>query len=136
MSLPFEPRGGIDSFADRCIDRRSRGWTWRKISKDEGCALSTLYEYFDRHPDTRKKIEASAETETIENIRQTLTEVAIEKKDRQILIHLSKAKLKNYEQPVQEPVTVIANQVLAPSFSKEEAEKILAAMVDDVSKAK
>ena len=131
---PFEPKGGIDAFTDRCIERRGRGWTWRKIAKTEGCGYTTLYDYLDRNPDIRIKIDAQSEKEVTENIRQTLTEVAIEKKDRQILIHLSKAKLKNYEQPHQEPVQVNVNQAVFPAMTKEEAEKLLAERCKDVPK--
>lgn len=117
--MPWEPKGGIDAFTDRCVERRAKGWTWRKIAITEGIGYSSLNEYFAKFPEIQKKIYEHGENETLENLRQTLTEVAIEKKDRQILIHLSKAKLKNHEERPQQQ-----DQNGWPAMTPEQAEKI------------
>lgn len=100
--IKFEPKDGAEAFVDRTVERRAKGWTWRKVAKAEGCAYTTINEYLKNNPDIRSRIDAEEGGESIENIRQTLMEVAIEKKDRQILIHLSKAKLKNHEERPQQ----------------------------------
>lgn len=117
--VKFEPKDGPDAFVDRTVERRSKGWTWRKVAHAENCAYTTLNEYLKNNPDIRSRIDAEEGGETLENIRQTLTEVAITNKDRQILIHLSKAKLKNHEERPQQQ-----DQNGWPAMTPEQAEKI------------
>jgi hypothetical protein len=118
--LPWEPKGGEQAFIDRTVERRGKGWTWRKIAVAEGISYRTVYEYFDRNPHIRTEIVKNEEKEVLENIRQTCLEVAIEKKDRQLLIHLSKAKLKNYEVPVEEK-----REELVPAMTPDQAKALL-----------
>lgn len=128
-SIVWEPRDGVNAFIDRCIERRGKGWTWRKIalhehgSENQPTGFSTLNAYFAKYPEIKKKIDNHSKQEALENLRQTGLELAIQDKDRSLVIYLSKAMLKLYDTPTLE---LEEKEELVQAMSPEQARLELA----------
>lgn len=126
----WEPNGGYDAFFDRCLEKRGKGRTWRGIARDEAISHVTLYEWFKKYPEFQpavKKIERGLQKD---NIRQTLLEIAIDKKNVTALIYLAKAMCKMWDQPPREgqqqpPLPDPTN--LHPGMTPDQAKEILKA---------
>jgi hypothetical protein len=99
LSNRWEPKGGPEEFRERALEKRGRGKTWRAIAREEGINHCTLYEWFKTHPEIQAYIKQHEKNEIKDNIRQTLLEVSLTKKNIVGLIFLSKAVCKMYDTP-------------------------------------
>lgn len=123
--IPKWPIENHDKFIEWVVTHRGKGWTWDKVATALKIGRSTLYEFFDKFPDVRTKIDALTDTQQIENLRQTGMELAIEKKDRQLLIYLMKAKAKMFDTPQPEkPKEEDLVQALTPEEALAKLEKM------------
>lgn len=127
--MTWEPKGGIDAFRERCLDKRGKGKTWRQITADEGISHVTYYEWRKEHPEFQEGIKKEERALQNENIRQTLLYMAVEKKNVTALIFLHKARLKMYDQPHPKeiPSSIGKPEDQVPAMTPEQAREQLKA---------
>lgn len=119
--IPEWPIQDKEYFIQWCISRRIMGETWMKIADTVNIARSTLYEYMDKFPDVRTKIDAEVDKGQIEALRQTGMELALKNKDRQLLMFMLRAKAKMYDTRSQAEEIQVSKEELFTSMTPEEA---------------
>lgn len=96
---PIAKYGSLEAFKEVLLEKRGVGKTWRAIGHELGVSKTVLYKFFGEHPEFKAEIKAKEKAEIKDNIRQTLLEVALKKKNVVALIFLSKAICKMYDTP-------------------------------------
>jgi crotonobetainyl-CoA:carnitine CoA-transferase CaiB-like acyl-CoA transferase len=121
--IPSWPIEDHDAFAEWLIEQRTFGTSWRNIAITLNIGRATLYEYFDRFPDVRTKIDKIADMQLDEQLRHTGMELALREKDRQLVMFMLKAKLKMSEAPApvaeEKPKAEVITEETAKELLKE-----------------
>lgn len=121
IPTPEWPIKDHEAFVQWCIAKRILGETWMKLADTMNIARSTLYEYMDKHPDFRTKVDAEVDKGQVEALRQTGMELALKNKDRQLLMFMLRAKAKMYDTRSQAEEVQTQKEELYPSMTPEEA---------------